>query len=133
MSDAAERELGLRLVPADAPPDPQVLDDLIRLIKQGNVTAPKDVSRVVVETELRPPTTEEQSEVNAVEAKVKHYIEQASRDSQAAVDKRAETAALPDGEQKLAEESLAAAQAVVAAVQRAMIRGIAVRVPDAPA
>lgn len=33
-------------------------------------------------------------------------------------------------EKSLAQESLAAAQGVVAAVQRAIIRGIAVRVPE---
>ncbi|HUR54126.1 MAG TPA: hypothetical protein VMZ71_08340 [Gemmataceae bacterium] len=132
MPDVAEKQLDLRLVPAEGPPDPQVLDDIIRLIKQAVVTLPKDAPQLAAEGELRPPTPDEQPEVNAAEAKIKHRIEQASRESQAFVEKRAETAVQPDGEQKLAEESLKAARRVVSAVQRAILRGVAVRVPEPP-
>ena len=35
MTPDPARELALTLLPADGPADPQVLDDLIRLIRQG--------------------------------------------------------------------------------------------------
>ena len=127
MPEDARLKLDVRLVPAEGKPDPALLDDLVRLIWQGTVTAPPQTPRVSTADEFHTPP--DNSRV-ALETKIKHRIAQASVESQAAVAKRAETAKQPDGKQKLADESLAAAQNVVAAVQRAIIRGIAVRVSD---
>ncbi len=127
MSEEAKQKLDIRLKPAEGEPDAALLDDLVRLIKQGVVTAPKDVPQVSTAGEFIAPNDNSQ---NAIESKIKHRIEQASEASKSDVARRAETAAQPDGEQKLAEESLTAAQNVVGAVQRAIIRGIAVRVPE---
>jgi hypothetical protein len=128
MSEDAKRKLDLRLVPAEGEPDAGLLDDLVRLIKQGIVTAPKDVLQVSTAGEFVAPPDNSQ---NALESKINHRIEQASEASKADVAKRAEVAVQPDGEHKLADEALAAAQNVVAAVQRAITRGIAVQVPEA--
>jgi hypothetical protein len=127
MVEDAKLKLELRLVPIAGEPNAAVFDDLIRLIQQGIVTAPKDVPQVHTTGEFQLPTDNSQ---NDLEAKIKHSIEQASADSRAAVEKRVELAAQPDGEAKLAAESLEAAQGVVAAVQRAIIRGVVVQVPD---
>lgn len=127
MPENARIKLDLRLVPAEGEPDPALLDDLVRLVRQGIVTAPKDIPQVSTAGEFHPPADNSQ---NDLEAKITHRIEQASQASQAAVAKRAEIAAQPDGEDQLAAEVLDAAREVVAAVQRAMIRGIAVRVPE---
>ncbi len=127
MSEDATRKLDIRLVPAEGEPDAALLDDLVRLIKQGIVTAPKQAPQVITTGEFTAPADNSQ---NALETKIKHRIEQASVASEADVAKRAEMAKQPDGEAKLAEEALAAAQGVVAAVQRAIIRGVAVRVPE---
>jgi hypothetical protein len=127
MTEDAKLKLDVKLVPAEGEPDPALFDDLVRLIKQGIATAPKDVPQVITAGEFHTPPDNSQ---NALETKIKHRIEQASKTSEADVTKRAETAKQPDGEQKLAEESLAAAQNVVAAVQRALIRGIAIRIPE---
>ncbi|HVL12720.1 MAG TPA: hypothetical protein VM529_09150 [Gemmata sp.] len=127
MAEDAKLKLDVRLVPAEGEPDPALFDDLVRLIKQGIATAPKDVPQVTTAGEFHTPPDNSQ---NAIETRTKHRIEQASKASEADVTKRAETAKLPDGEQKLAEESLAAAQNVVAAVQRALIRGITIRIPE---
>ncbi len=127
MSDDAKLKLDLRLVPAEGEPDAALLDDLIRLIRQGIVTAPKDVPQANTAGEFHPPADNSQ---NALETKIKHRIEQASKASEAEVAKRAEVAKQPDGEAKLAAESLEAARGVVAAVQRAIIRGVAVHVPN---
>ena len=123
MPEEATRKLDIRLVPAEGAPDAALLDDLVRLIKQGVVTAPKQAPQVSTTGEFVTPPDNSQ---NALETKIKHRIAQASVASEADVAKRAETAKLPDGEAKLAEESLAAAQNVVAAVQRAVLRGIVV-------
>lgn len=127
MPEEAKLKLDVRLVPAEGEPDPILLDDLVRLIKQGIITAPTQAPQVSTSGEFHVPPGNSQ---NALETRIKHRIAQASVESQAAVAKRAETAKQPDGEQKLAEESLAAAENVVAAVQRAMIRGIAVHIPN---
>lgn len=127
MPEDAKQKLDLRLVPAEGQPDAALLDDLVRLIKQGVATAPKDAPQVGTAGEFVAPADNSQ---NALEAKIRYRIDEASKASEADVAKRAEIAKQPDGEQKLAEESLAAAQNVVAAVQRAIIRGIAIRVPD---
>jgi len=127
MAEEAKLKLDVRLVPTEGEPDPALFDDLVRLIKQGIATAPKDVPQVTTAGEFHTPPDNSQ---NAIETRIKHRIEQASKASEADVTKRAETAKLPDGEHKLAEESLAAAQNAVAAVQRAIIRGITIRVPE---
>jgi|GEM_PF-6361768 len=128
MSEDAKQKLDIRLVPAEgAPPDAALLNDLVRLIKQGIVTTPKDAPQVSTAGEFVTPPDNSQ---NALESKIKHRIEQASEASKADVAKRAEIATQSGGEQKLAEESLAAAQNVVVAVQRAILRGITIHVPD---
>ena len=127
MPEDAKQRLDIRLVPAEGEPDAALLDDLVRLIKQGVLTAPKQAPQVSTAGAFTAPPDNSQ---NALEAKVKNRIAQASAASMADVAKRAETANLPDGEAKLAEEALTAAQGVVAAVQRAIIRGITVRVPE---
>lgn len=131
MADDPARKLELRLVPADgAPPDAQVFDDLVRLIRQGIATAPKQYPQISNGSGFRPPTDEEKRDLSAVEAQIKHRIDDASKASEADVAKRAETAKLPDADQRLADEALAAAQLVVAAVQRALIQGVKVTAPD---
>lgn len=127
MPEDAKLKLDVRLVPVEGEPDPALLDDLVRLIKQGIVTAPHQAPRASTNGEFHVPPDNSQI---SLETRIKHRIAQASVESQAEVAKRAEIAKQPDGEQKLADESLAAAQNVVAAVQRAIIRGIAIRVPD---
>lgn len=128
MPEDAKLKLDIRLIPAEGTPDAVLLDDLVRLIKQGVVTAPKQAPQISTAGEFVVPADNSQ---NALETRIKHRIEQASNASEADVAKRAEVAQQPDGEQKLAEEALAAAQDVVTAVQRAVLRGIAVKVPDA--
>lgn len=134
MPDDASLKLDLRLVPADdRPADPAVLDDIVRLIRQAVATTPRDAPAVGEPVGgFREPTAEETRNLRGLESKIKHRVEQASRESQAAAEKRAETAAQPDAGQKLAEESLRAAERLVAAVRRAILRGVAVRVPDDP-
>lgn len=127
MPEDAKQKLDIRLVPAEGAPDAALLDDLVRLIKQGVLTAPKQAPQVSTAGEFTAPPDNSQ---NALETKIKYRIEQASAASMADVAKRAETAKQPDGETKLAEEALTAAQGVVAAVQRAILRGITVRVPE---
>jgi hypothetical protein len=128
MPEDVKQKLDIRLVPAEGEPDATLLDDLVQLIKQGIVTAPEQAPQVNTTGEFVVPPDHSQ---NALESKIKHRIEQASEASKVDVAKRAEIAKQPDGEQKLAEEALAAAQNVVAAVQRAIIRGIAIQVPEA--
>lgn len=128
MSEPAKLQLDVRLVPAEGKPDAALLDDLVRLIQQGVATAPKDWQRIDSTGTFEPPPDNSQ---NDLEAKVRHDIEQASLASQSVIENRAETAKQPDGEVKLAEEALEAARQVVAAVQRAMIRGVGLRLPEA--
>ena len=130
MANEPEIELRLRLVPAEGPADPQVIDDLIRLIQQGVATAPKQAPLIATDTELHEPTEDQKRDLSNVVVQVKHRIEQASNDSQEAVAKRNELAKQPDGEAKLREEALAAAEQVVAAVQRAILQGVLPRVPE---
>jgi hypothetical protein len=127
MAEDARLKLELRLVPAEGEPNAALFDDLIRLIKQGIITAPKGVTQVNSSGEFHTPTN---NSMNDLEAKIKHRIEQASADSRSIVEKRAELVAQPDGEAKLAAESLEAAQGVISAVQRAIIRGVAVHIVD---
>ena len=132
MADDPDRRLDYRLVPADGPADSQVLDDLIRLVRQGIATAPKDAPKVGDGAGFRPPEADERRDLGGVEAKIKHRIEQANWDSQTAVEQRAELVAQPDADEKLASEARRAAELVVAAVQRALLRGVRVEVPGEP-
>src|SRR5262249_43264968 len=122
MANEPEIELRLRLIPAEGPADPQVIDDLIRLIQQGVVTAPTQAPQITGDANLREPTDDEKRDLSNIVVQVKHRIEQASKDSQEAVAKRNELAKQPDGEAKLREEALLAAEQVVAAVQRAILQ-----------
>lgn len=133
MADDPDRKLELRLVPADGvPADPQVLDDLIRLVRQGIATASKEYPQVSADTKFREPTEEERRDLSAVEGQIKHRIAQEQGRHEAAVVERAKIAAQPDAEQKLAAEARKAAELVVAAVQRALIQRVRVQVPDDP-
>ena len=132
MADDPDRMLEYRVVPADAPPDHQVIDDLIRLVRQGITTASDQYPQVPDGSGLRKPCPDEQRDLTPVEAKIKHRIEQASQDSQAAVAERVKLAAQPDADQKLADEARKAAELVVSAVQRALLRGVRVQVPADP-
>jgi hypothetical protein len=129
MTHDPDRRLELRLVSAERPADPQVLDDLIRLIRQGLATAPRQVPQVSDGTWFRRPTEEERKDLVEHESRIKHRIEQ-EPDSHDTLAKRSELTAQPDHEQKLAEETRRAAEYVVAAVQRALNRGVAVRIPE---
>ncbi|MDY3561505.1 hypothetical protein R5W23_002783 [Gemmata sp. JC673] len=126
MTEDAKQKFELRLVPAEGAPDPVVFDDLVKLIRQGIATAPKQAPQISTSSEFDLPPDNSQ---NPLETQVRHRIEQASNASVADVAKRAEIAKQPDGEAQLADEALAAAQEVVAAVQRMLLRGIAVQVP----
>ena len=126
MADDARLKLDLRLSPAGEP-DPAVLDDLIRLIRQGVATVPPSAPKVADPGECRPP---DPGELGGLEQAVRSRIEQASAANQADVARRADLAAKPDAAPQLADEARAAAEQVVAAVQRAVLRGVAVRVPD---
>jgi hypothetical protein len=130
MTHDPDRKLELRLVAVDSPADPQVLDDLIRLVRQGLATTSKDMPRVGDGPGFRPPTADERNTAADLEAKIKHRIEQ-NPDSHGSLARRAELTSQPDHEQKLADEVRKAAEYVAAAVQRALLRGVAVRVPDA--
>jgi hypothetical protein len=131
VADEAELKLTLRLVPADdKPADPLVLDDIVRLILQAQAPLPAESPRVVPPTEGFRPAGDADRAARGLESKIKHRIEQDSAASQAAIEERARFAQEPDGKQKLAEKSLAAAQRVVSAVQAAILRRTTVRVPD---
>jgi hypothetical protein len=132
VEDDAKLRLDLRLVPADdRPADPVVLDDIVRLIRQAVVTAPEEAPKVTEPAEgFRQPSADENRDLRSLESRIKNRIEQASAESQAVIEKRAETAKQPDGEPRLKDEALRAAEQVVSAVQRAILRGVAVRVPE---
>lgn len=139
MTEDVKFKLEARLVAGEIKPDAvffdeherldaALFDDLVRLIKQGVATVSPQAPPVSAAGEFVEPQDKSQNEL---EAKVHSRIEQASAASQADVAKRAEVARQPDGEAKLAEEAIEAAAGVVAAVQRLMHHGVAVRVPDA--
>ncbi|MDB5311752.1 MAG: hypothetical protein JWO38_5954 [Gemmataceae bacterium] len=130
MADDPKLKLELRPGPADGPPDPAVLDDILKLVRQGVVTTSKQARQVSAGGGFHPLNDGEMRELRALTTTIEHRIEQASAASQMAVEKHAETAKQPDARQQLAAESLAGAEAVVAAVQRAILRGVAVRIPD---
>ena len=48
MAEDAKQKLELRFVPAEGEPDPALLDDLVRLIKQGIATASDSVRLVQI-------------------------------------------------------------------------------------
>jgi hypothetical protein len=121
MAADARLKLELRLIPTEGEPNAALFDDLIRIIQRGIVTAPKDVPHVIASEEFQLPTGKSQ---NHLEANIKHRIEQASADSRKAVEKQ------QDDEAKRADESLEVARQGVAAVQRAIIRGVVVQVFD---
>ena len=127
MSDEAQIQLTLRLTPADdKPADPFVFDDIVRLIRQAIATAPKQVPTVMAPSEgFRKPTGEDEQHIRGLETRIEHRIEQASAASQAAVEKRLEVGNDPD-------QSLEAAQQVVSAVQRALLRSVVLRLPENP-
>jgi hypothetical protein len=126
MSHDSAVGLLLQLTPAEGEPDAQLLDDLILLVKQAVATFPKQADPPAV----RPATDEERPSLIGLESKIKHHIEQASAASRTLVKQRAALAQQPDADAKLAEEARQKAQQVVAAVQRAMMRGVHVRIPD---
>ena len=131
MADDARFKLELRLSPVNGAPDPLILDDIIRLIQQGILTARKDAPQITDPLEFHSPAPGNE-EARALVSNIRSRIEKASAESQAAVDKRAAVAATPDSEQPLADEARRAAEYVVAAVQRAILRGVKVRVSDGP-
>jgi hypothetical protein len=120
-------KLALRLAPSQGEPDHQLLDDLIRLVKQAVVTSPKQLS---AEGEFHRPNDEEKKTVLSSETKIKHNIEQASADSRPLVEQRALLTQQPDAAEKLSEESLAKSQKVISAIHTAMLRGINISIPD---
>lgn len=129
MADDARLKLDLRLNPVTGDPNPVVIDDIIRLIKQGILTAPKEAPQISDPPEFPPPDPEN-TKAQTLVSNIRSRIEKASAESQAAVDKRAAVAATPNSEQQLADEARRAAEGVVAAVQRAILRGVKVRLSD---
>ena len=71
MSEDAKQKLDIRLVPAEGAPDAALFDDLVRLIKQGVLTAPKQAPQVSTTSEFVAPPDNSQ---NALETKTKHRI-----------------------------------------------------------
>jgi len=131
VADDAELKIDFRLVPADGrPADPVVLDDIVRLILQAQATLPREAPSVAEPADGFRSPIDDDPVVRGLERKIKDRIEQDRAASQAAVETRAQTARLPEAAEKLAEESLRAAQRVLSAVQSAMLRRVAVRVPD---
>jgi hypothetical protein len=130
VADDAKLKLTFRLVPADdRPADPVVLDDIVRLIRQAAATAPKDVPKVTEPADgFRAPADDEGRDVRGLESRIENRVQQASAASQGLVERRALTASQLDGQQMLAEQSLEAAERVIAAVQGALFRAVAVRV-----
>jgi hypothetical protein len=125
------QKLDLRLIPADGgKPDYQVFDDIARLIRQAHATAPPQAPRIGPSRGFRTPGGAEAEEAAKLVSQVQHDIEQASLKSQADVAKWAELAQQPDAADQLANESRLAAEQLVAAIGRALLRGIAVRTPD---
>lgn len=132
MTHDAAQKLELRLVPADgAKPDYQVFDDIVRLIRQAHAVTSPQVARVTAAGEFRRPDGEETQEARELVSQVQHDIEQASENSQADVAKRAEVAQHPDAANQVATQARLAAEQLLSAVGRALIRGVDVHAPDA--
>ncbi len=119
--------LSLHLTPSEGEPDAQLLDDLIRLVKQAIATTPSATTSIPA---LQTANDVERRELRGLESKIKHRIEQASAASRVLVEQRAALAQQPDAEAQLAEDSRAKAQRVVAAVRNALMKGIVVKIPD---
>lgn len=133
MADDTQLKLTFRLVPADdRPAVPVVLDDIVRLINQAIATDAKDAPRVADPDDgFREPGPEERRGLRGLESRIENRIQESSAAAQATVEQRAQTASQPDGDQKLADEALAAAERIIAAVHRALLSKVAVRVPPA--
>ncbi len=129
MAELASLKLQLRLSPAEGEPNAALLDDLIRLVKQAVATPPVPVTETPV-AEFHHPTDDEQNTLAGLESKIKHRIEQASAESRQQVEQRAALIQQPDGDQKARDAALMAAQQVVGAVHRAMLRGVIVSTPE---
>jgi len=129
VTNDAELKLTLRLVPVDGQPaDPVVLNDIILLIRQAVATAPKDAPKISEPTHgFRSTSQAEKPALQALESRVESRVQEASAKSRATVTERELTANLPDGSQKLAEASRAAAENLVSAVQGALCRRVVVR------
>jgi hypothetical protein len=126
MAEPATMKLELRLTPSSGEPNAEVLDDLVKLVRQAVVTAPPDSLKIQTEGEFVPPEGEQEKSLRGLESRIKYRIEQAAGASQMLIEQREATSGQPDGAAKLAAEATFAAQAVVAAVQRARLRGVAV-------
>ncbi len=131
MAEPATMKLEFRLAPSSGEPNPEVLDDLVKLVCQAIATAPPDSPEIKADGEFRPPEGEEEKSLRGLESRIKHRIEQAAGASQKLIAQRETTFGQPDGAAKLATEATRAAEAVVAAVQRARLRGVIVTVPSA--
>ena len=127
MSDEAQIQLTLRFMPVDdKPADPLVFDDIVRLIRQAVLTAPKQVPTVKAPSEgFHKPRGEDEQRIRGLETRIKHRIEQATAASQAAVEKRLEVGDEPN-------QSLEAAQQLISAVQRALLQSVVLRLPESP-
>ncbi len=129
MAELASLKLQLRLSPSEGEPDAALLDDVIRLVKQAVATPPVPVLDAPA-GEFHAPTDDEQKALAGLESKIKHRIEQASAESRQQVEQRAALIQQPDGDVKVREAALLAAQQVVSAVHRAMLRGVIVSTPE---
>lgn len=129
MAELASLKLRFRLTPSEGEPDAALLDDLIRLVKQAVATPPTAVIESV-SGDFHPPTDDVRKALAGLDSQIKHRIEQASAESRQLVEQRAALVQQPDGEQKARDGALAAAQQVVSAVHRAMLRGVIVSTPE---
>jgi len=130
MAEPATMKLEFRLAPSSGEPNSEVLDDLVKLVRQAVATAPPDSSRIEADGEFHPPEGEGERSLRGLESRIKHRIEQATGASQKLIEQRETLTHQPDGAAILAAEATRAAEAVVAAVQRARIRGMAVTTPS---
>lgn len=131
MAKPATMKLEFRLAPSSGEPNTEVLDDLVKLVRQAVATAPPDSPQLETEGEFRPPEGEAEKSLRGLESRIKHRIEQAAGASQKLMGQRETKSSQLDGVEKLATEATRAAEAVVAAVQRARLRGVIVSVPSA--
>jgi hypothetical protein len=130
MPDVAAHKFEIRLAPTEGEADPVLIDDILRLIRQAIATASPQVEVPAMNGEFTKPDEEEQQSLRQLDSSIKHRIEQASAESRTLVEARAAKAAQPVSEAEIAEESIDAAANLVSAVQRAMIRGLRITVPD---
>lgn len=127
MAEPATMKLEFRLAPSSGEPNAEVLDDLVKLVRQAVATAPPDSPEIRVDAEFRPAEGEERNLVRII-----GQIDLAAAAvSPKLIDQREATSSQPNGAEKLATEATRAAEAVVAAVQRARLRGVIVTVPSA--